>query len=308
MNLLKSYLLNNDVNWNDLIAKSLKVRYEYGDVLSNSIWNRLYMLLLHIISLRNINKSYNKNYIVIPRIFEEELIKYACRNHNLIPFNFLVLDKKIRTRKKHIFKNWLFTLWLFIKNIFYRDEYLPLVRFIENLKRKILNGQVEKVFFYAFIYRPDYYLAALVLSQYTDVFYIAGSASFYYNRRYLYLPNVTLISCGLVQNKEIDSLIEKGSIKIKDKLLGNSIFDQSAMKDFDNYYYDIGIYSSGEWAREDGLLMSNNYKRIRSRYFCNNPYYSTFLSILEAIIDLISSRKFKAKLYFHPYEKDLYNN
>ena len=309
MNLLKSYLLNNDVKWNDLIGKSLKLRDESGRVRSNYIWNRLYMLFLHIISLRNINKSYNKNYTAIPRNIDKELIKYANRNHNLIPFNFLVFDNKIRNRKKIFFKNWLFTLWLFIKNIFYGDKYLPLVRFIEDLKRKIFNGQVEKAFFFARIYRPDYYLAALVLSQYVDVLYITGSASLYYNNRYIYLPNVTLLSCSLVQYKEINSLIEKRSIIIKDKLLlGNPLFDQSAMKNFDNFSYDIGIYSSGEWAREDGLLCLHDYKKIRSGHFCKNPYYAIFLSILKAIIDLISSRKFKAKLYFHPYEKDLYNN
>jgi len=308
MNLLKSYLLNNDVKWNDLIIKSLKLRNEYAGVRSNSICNRLYVLLSHIISLRNISKSYNKNYIAIPRRYEKDIIKYANRNHNLIPFNFLVFDNKIKTNKMNFFKNWLFTLWLFIKNIFYGDKYLPLVRFIEDLKRKIFNGQVEKAFFYGFIYRADYYLAALVLSQYVDVLYITGSASFYYNRRYIYLPNVTLVSCCLVQYKEINSLIEKGCIIIKDKLLGNPLFDQSAMKDFNNFSYDIGIYSSGEWAREDGLLRSYDYKRIRSGHFCKNPYYAIFLSILKTVIDLINSRKIKAKLYFHPHEKDLYNN
>jgi len=266
------------------------------------------MLFSHINSLRNINKSYNRNYLVIPRNLEKDIIKYVNRNHNLIPFNFLVFDNKIKTRKKKSFQSWLFTLWLFIKNIFYGDKYLPLVRLIEDMKRKIFNGRVENVFFYGFIYRPDYYLAALVLSKYVDVLYITGSASFYYNRRYVYLPDVTLVSCSLVQYTEISSLIENGSIIIKDKLLGNPLFNQSAMKDFDNFSYDIGIYSSGVWAREGGLLRSFDYKKIRSGHYYKNPYYAIFLSILKTIIDLISSRKIKAKLYFHPYEKDLYNN
>jgi hypothetical protein len=186
--------------------------------------------------------------------------------------------------------------------------YLPLVRYIEDLKRKIFNGQVEKAFFFGFIYRIDYYLAALVISQYVDVLYITGSSSFYSNRRYIYLPNVTLVSCCLVQYTENNSLVEKGSIIIKDKLLGNPLFDQSGMKNFKNFSYEIGRYGIGEWAREDGFLRSDDYKRIRSGYFCNNPYYAIFLTILETITDLISSRKFRAKLYFHPYEKDLYNN
>jgi hypothetical protein len=307
MKLLKSYLLNNDVKWDDLIVKSLKLRDEYIEVRSNSKWNRLYALLSHISSLRNMNKRYNKNYLALPYKYERDLIKYANRNHSQIPFNFLVFDNKMRTRKKICFKNWLSNLWLFLKNIFYGDKYLPLVRFIEDLKRKIFNGQVEKAFFYGLIYRPDYYLAALVLSQYVDVLYITGSASFYYNRRYVYLPDVTLVSCSLVQYTEINSLIEKGSIVIKDKLLGKPLFNQSNMKKYDNFSYDIGIYSSGEWAREDGLLRSYDYKKISLGHFYNNPYYAIFISILKSIIDLITSKKFKVKLYFHPYEKDLFN-
>ena len=105
MKLLKSYLIKNGVKWDDLIVKSLKLRNKYRDVQRNSIWNRLYMLLSHINSLRNINKKYTKNYIAIPSKYEKDLIKYANRNHNLIPFNFLVFDNKIGTRKKKNFKN-----------------------------------------------------------------------------------------------------------------------------------------------------------------------------------------------------------
>ena len=65
MKVLKSYLLKNDIEWNDLIVESLKLRKNYGDILNNSIFNRFYMLLHHISSLRNINKSYYKNYIAI---------------------------------------------------------------------------------------------------------------------------------------------------------------------------------------------------------------------------------------------------
>lgn len=307
MNLLKSYLLKNNIEWNDLIVESLKLRKNYGDILSNSIFNRFYMLLHHISSLRNLNKSYYKNYLAIPRKHEEDLIEYVNRNKNLIPANFLVSNNKIRPRKKNFFKNWLSTLWIFIKNIYYGDEYLPLVRFTEDWKRKIFNGQVEKVFFYGFIYRPDNYLAALVLSQYVDVLYVTGSTSFYYNRRYVYLPNVTLVSCSLVQFKEINSLIEKKNIIVKNILLGNPLFDHSSMKDYDIIPYEIGIYSSGEWARENGLWRSYDYNKIRSGQFHKNPYYDVFLSILKIVTELVNSRKIKAKLYFHPHEKDLYN-
>ena len=100
MNLLKSYLLNNGVKSNRLIVKSIKLRSEHGIIRRKSIRNRLSMLLIHILSLRNINRSYNKNFIAISRRNKNEIIEYVNRNHNLISFNFLVFDSKIRKGKK----------------------------------------------------------------------------------------------------------------------------------------------------------------------------------------------------------------
>jgi hypothetical protein len=311
LDLLKSYLLFNNVKWNDLIFKSIKLRLKNKSFRKKScLLRRIYQLLSHIFSIINIFTIYKKNYIVIPKKHKLDLIKYIIRNSKLVNFNFTSQKKtkEIKTDKKNFIKSWVFSLFLLFKNIFYNDQFISFIRVIEDYKRRIFNGDIKHTFFYGFIYRPDVYLQALVLSQYTNVTYITGSTPFYYNRRYVFLPEVKLISSSAVQYTEIKSLIKERKIIVKDLDLGTPMFDESALIKYKKFIYDIGIYSSGIWARSRKLRRLYNKKTILTNDYNEDPLYNKFLRILEVVGSLVKKRKVKAKLYFHPHEKHLYHS
>ena len=75
-----------------------------------------------------------------------------------------------------------------------------------------------------------------------------------------------------------------------------------------NPEYDIGIYSSGHWARIDGLYRTLDIKRIKNGEFLNNSLNILFKEIVLKICKIANQNNLTVMVYLHPFEKILYHD
>ncbi|QRV25196.1 hypothetical protein [Marinomonas foliarum] len=68
---------------------------------------------------------------------------------------------------------------------------------------------------------------------------------------------------------------------------------------------EVGLFSSGEWARLGGLYRSSDIQSIANFSLANNKVYQAFESGLLTLISLNVEKKFTIKVYPHPFEREL---
>lgn len=68
---------------------------------------------------------------------------------------------------------------------------------------------------------------------------------------------------------------------------------------------EIGLFSSGEWARLRGLYRSENLDLISNYDLANNKVYKAFEEGLLTLISLNVEKEFIIKVYPHPFEREL---
>jgi len=71
---------------------------------------------------------------------------------------------------------------------------------------------------------------------------------------------------------------------------------------------EIGLISSGEWARTRGLYRSSDLESISNHSLAKNKVYAAFEEGLKTLISLNSENKFIIKIYPHPFERELINS
>lgn len=166
----------------------------------------------------------------------------------------------------------------------------------------------ENTSFYIFrLYGGYSYFVSLYLSQFMKrkVYAIMGS-SYMYKKRYSFFPECVVCICADYQRVEVNNYINKGWFVCKDvRMTGFEEYD--LIKDIKPTppIYDIGIYSSGWWARREGMYQVTDVDKIRTMQYCNNIYYNNFLIILEEIGRYSKNRNLKVIVYPHPYERRL---
>lgn len=169
----------------------------------------------------------------------------------------------------------------------------------------------DKSSFYTFrLYGGYPYFVSLFLSQYMQrkVYAITGS-TYMYTKRYSYFPECIVGICADYQRVEIDNYIKKGWFVCKEvRMTGFEEYD--LIKDIKptSPIYDIGVYSSGWWARKDGMYQVTDVEEIRSMKYCNNKYQQNFVDILNTLGPYCKEKKLRVIVYPHPYERRLRND
>lgn len=180
--------------------------------------------------------------------------------------------------------------------------------FVKNcIQIHLTKGEANNYFFFS--YAIDSYLSALYSDRCTDkTCFILSNSTLFAQNRYTYLPNSIVVLCSTYQRYEIKCYIKRGWILIKDfefwgleeSWLVKQIIQKKAP-------YNIGIYSSAEWARSPNLNRIENVSALK-----NGKAEVTFLSdyftsqLLLPIIEL--KRDFPEltlKIFTHPYERYL---
>jgi hypothetical protein len=72
--------------------------------------------------------------------------------------------------------------------------------------------------------------------------------------------------------------------------------------------YDIGFFSSGDWARLDGKYWAPDIAQVRAGQFRGNPFEGHAERVLEALADYARAHDRTLRIYLHPYERRLVND
>ncbi len=126
--------------------------------------------------------------------------------------------------------------------------------------------------------------------------------------RYAYYNNVRLCYISKIVRLKQESFMKIGWTKVENTqvlISGNmeQIIKKENIKDF---LYDVGMYSSGIWAR-NGLARSYNIDEIKKNkeHYRKDIYAKIEMIILTKIVEMAKKYNFTLKIYLHPYEKEI---
>ena len=154
---------------------------------------------------------------------------------------------------------------------------------------------------------PETYLCALFGSIYfkkLSVNVISSNSLMYSDNRYLYMPDAKLKYCSKIQKEELRLYIIKRWVEVKEATLWGleeaSEYDRIKYK---TARFDIGIYSSGGWARDQNMLRIKDFERLQKHPNLDNYLYKIFEEIMKVVIGLKNSHDLQVVLYPHPCER-----
>lgn len=182
------------------------------------------------------------------------------------------------------------------------------IRLIITLLNAIWTEKENNSIYCFKIYNIVSYLTAVLSSRLApeNSYVFVGGNSYFMKGRYFYAPRVSLCVCAKYQIDEIETYRKLKWIIVKDAFY-KGLEEYSIYKNLKHgkITYDIGVYSSGWWARKDGLLRVSDYEGIKALKYSDNSFHKDFLDVLNEVISLKEKYNFRVKLYLHPYERML---
>jgi len=173
----------------------------------------------------------------------------------------------------------------------------------------LIQKDIKKIYIFC-INDPAQYLYATYLYNYTKIqIYLVNSNIPMKEQRYCHL-DVPAVLCSKVQLNEINYYKNNGYNKTSRIIYCSNEFvaDLLNVKPTAPKYH-IGYFSSGEWARKNGLfrvkLNKREIKKVREMYFNNNVYYIKSKEILGFLVIFSKINNLRLKIYLHPYERIL---
>ncbi|MGJ0302814.1 hypothetical protein NG774_05725 [Aliarcobacter cryaerophilus] len=244
---------------------------------------------------------------------------YQLRKEYIAQFdNFENIELIDRRLKSHIIVKSFSELWTFFKSYLYTLKNIFKIIFLPfnfsllqlsnyyYLRVKLNILKPKKVYIF-YSYLPQSYLIALYSTNILkiDVNYIISNLINEY-LRYTYMQNIHVIFTNALYQNEYESYRTIGWIKninVKYSIGGNEFLINK--KILDSFIYDLGYFSSGFWARKDGLYASTNLSEIKKGTYKNNIYSKRENILLQNIVKISYKYNFTLKIYLHPYEKRL---
>lgn len=149
------------------------------------------------------------------------------------------------------------------------------------------------------------YLAATYLARHTGarVLCVFQNIPLWRNCRYFHL-DVPVVLTSRVNEPEVDYLANRGFFRASERLYRSQEFVH-AMPAPSAPSVDIGFFSSGEWARRDGLYQSSDVEAVRRGEFIGNPYAEKAEWLVSALATYARDRGKTLRVYPHPYERIL---
>lgn len=166
-------------------------------------------------------------------------------------------------------------------------------------------------FFVFCIFSADVYVASFLISKFKTIQISTSNSMVFPYNRYTYLPNVHLKLCSKYQEEEIKVFVQKQWLQCKTierwGLEEVDIYTDDYLKSNQANKYKIGFYSSGEWARIDGLDREFEIENIRNDKHIHNPAAIFAQETLNFVIKYCYEKKISLAVYLHPFERDLMN-
>ena len=123
------------------------------------------------------------------------------------------------------------------------------------------------------------------------------------NCRYFHLGTPVVLT-SLVNLPEVAYLSERGMFLTSDAIYRSQEF-VSAIPERHAPVFDIGFFSSGEWARRDGLYQVNDVEAVASGRLADNPYAHKADWLVRELAAYAKDNDRTLRIYPHPYERRL---
>lgn len=173
---------------------------------------------------------------------------------------------------------------------------------------KRLEGELDQVYLFGFYDRRQYLLLTF-LARHTHITATAvyQNVPLARNCRHLHVE-VPVVLTSRVNLSEVDYYRERGSFR---PLSVTYASQEYALDTHDLAphapLYDIGYYSSGEWARREGLYQAgpDDLERVRHGEFADNPYARAADTQIAALVAYAHKEHRTLRIYPHPLERGL---
>ena len=171
---------------------------------------------------------------------------------------------------------------------------------------KRLEGELEQVYVFA-LYDRRQYLLLTFLARHTrlSVTAVYQNIPLARNCRHLHLA-IPVVLTSRVNLCEADYYRAQGSFLASEVTYASQEFavDTHDLQPHEARY-DIGYYSSGEWARREGLYQVDDVARVRRGALADNPYARAAAAQLEALSAYARRERRTLRIYPHPLERRL---
>jgi len=165
---------------------------------------------------------------------------------------------------------------------------------------------LERVYLFGLYDRRPYVMATF-LHEHTDleVYVVFQNIPLYRNCRYFHLP-VPVVLTSKVNLAEVEHYRAEGHFKASEVLYrGQEYLLDTIDLEPGEPRYDIGFFSSGEWARRGGLYQCDDAEAIRRGDHLGNPYHVASEAAIEALAEYARERGRTLVIYPHPLEREL---
>ncbi len=181
----------------------------------------------------------------------------------------------------------------------------PLLKFhIYLLQVRIFRP--KKVFIVDYT-QEEHYLLTVILPKLTRVVYIPSNSRLLEYMRYGYFKDVCIILTSPPQLDELKYYIDRGGVKLANSKVENwsYLFSARSSKFSKDVVYDLGFFSSGEWARSKGWFRTYDIHKIRENLKEGNEYWKLAKDVLGFLINYAKRHNLRLNIFLHPFEKDL---
>lgn len=165
---------------------------------------------------------------------------------------------------------------------------------------------LKKVYVFA-LYDRHSYMAAAFLHAHTDVTVVPvfQNIPLHRNCRYFHM-SIPVVMTSAVSKQEAGYYSQRGEFRASDLIYHPHEFllDMQRIGEA-GPSVDIGYFSSGEWARRDGLYQVRDPEIVKSGIHRGNPYDRAMSAVLEALAVYAHQRGRTLMIYPHPFERTL---
>jgi len=171
---------------------------------------------------------------------------------------------------------------------------------------KRLEGELDQVYVFALYDRRQYLLLTFLARRtHLKVTAVYQNIPLARNCRHLHIA-VPVVLTSKVSLCEVDYYRERGSfLPLSVTYAGQEFIAETHDLEPHAALYDIGYYSSGEWARREGLYQVSDRERIRRGADADNPYARAAAGQLAALVAYARREGRSLRVYPHPFERDL---
>lgn len=175
--------------------------------------------------------------------------------------------------------------------------------------KAILISEPGRKFYFFLSMSPASFLLCYFLSSRLnrDCTFVSSNSPMFRPMRYSYLPDAGLALCSLFQQEEYKLFADKRWQVFKTvKQWGLEEQADLPEQTGNSYDYDLAIYSSGEWARNDSYWREKDLDKIRNYELLEKMPYSLFYNYaFKTALRLKAELNLKVALFPHPYERFL---